>query len=33
MDVGAMALLFFCMYCKRVKVFYPLVVTSLEGLH
>ena len=32
-DVGALALSFFCMYCKRVKVFYPLVVTSLEGLH
>ena len=23
---------FVCVYCKRVKVFYPLVVTSLEGL-
>ena len=21
-----------CVYCERVKVFYPLVVTSLEGL-
>ena len=23
---------FFCVYCKRVKVFHPLMVTSLEGL-
>ena len=25
-------LFFLCVYCERVRVFYPLVVTSLEGL-